>query len=177
MSTHKLEDADLRFEPISIPSDAFDPGDIDYSDPVAVKAALEQTTVGCLFTDQGLASICRQGHARELFATSAPKDANDPHLVSLRDWIEPSVGHLWEVDDLELRALLIIATAVHGTDEARRKLIVSVKDAGIFSVLAQANLREPEPTRRRSWPWWYRPWRRYRSPDIMPSLFTLCGEG
>lgn len=154
-----------------IPSDAFVVGDIDFANPVEVKDALARTTFGNLFSDEAVETACRRGTARDLFPNS-PMDEDHPHVQSMRNWVEPSVDNLWAELDLETRALMITSSQVYGTDEDRRALILSVKDAGIFGALAQANLPEPEPTRRRPWPWWYRPWRRNRSSSIWPNLFA-----
>ena len=43
-------------------TDAFLVGDIDFSDPIAVRRELDKTTLsGTLFSDEGIAAACRAG--------------------------------------------------------------------------------------------------------------------
>ncbi|MGY3388759.1 hypothetical protein ACVWW6_001350 [Bradyrhizobium sp. USDA 3311] len=156
------------------PQDAFVPNDIDFSNPVAVKAALTQTTFGHIVPDDTIEAMCRAGIARELFANCG-MDENHPQLVALREWVAPTPDHLWLIDDLELRAFEIIVNRVHGTDPQRRELILSVADSGVFGTLAQANLCEAR-TIAHVRPYWYTPRSRKRSPNVMPSLFTSAEE-
>ncbi|MBX9650569.1 MAG: hypothetical protein K2X57_26340 [Xanthobacteraceae bacterium] len=158
-------------------TDGFVVGDIDFSDPVQVRRALDQTTItGSLFSDEAIAAVCRAGTARELFPNIEPVE--DSYQVrSLRDWIEPDAKAIMEIADLEERAWFIILHAIHGTTEELFRAIATVEDAGIVGALAQANLREPMPRTRRPWPWWYRPRVPQTSPAVGPDLFTMFVGG
>ncbi|MEY9135021.1 hypothetical protein ACVMII_003925 [Bradyrhizobium diazoefficiens] len=160
--------------PLDIPTDAYLPADVDFTDPVAVKTALGNETFGHLLPEETIEAMCKQGLGRELFANCA-KDENHPQLVALREWVDPSPDHLWLIEDLELRAFEIIVNQVHGTDPKRRELILSVEQSGVFGALAQANLREAR-TVARVRPYWYSPRSRKRSPNVMPNLFTPIEE-
>ena len=162
--------------PSIIASDAFVVGDIDFSDPIAVRRELDMTTLnGTMFSDEAVAAACRAGTARDLFPNVEPSE--DSYEVQvLRDWVEPGVKPIMEIADLEERALFIILHAIHGSTKELREAIESVKDAGIFGILAQANLREPMPRTRMGWPWWYRPRSRQTTPQVGPCLFALLGE-
>lgn len=158
---------------LPIPSDEFRPGDIDGSDPVAVKAGLLQTTFGYLVPDATIEVMCRHDRGCDLFGLT---EESDPQFAALKEFVDPGDDWLNDVPELTDRALLILGGHVYATDEARGKVIELVKDAGIFGALAQANLTIPTKATRR-WPWWCRPWRRNSSPSIMPNLFMLFGEG
>jgi hypothetical protein len=157
-------------------TDAFVVGDIDFSDPVQVRRALDQTTItGSLFSDEAIAAACCAGTARRLFPN--PELSEDSYEVqTLRAWIEPDAKSIMAIAELEERAWFIVLHAIHGTTEELRQAIVSVEDAGIIGVLAQANLREPMPRTPKRWPWWYRPRSRQTSPDVGSDLFTQFGE-
>jgi hypothetical protein len=174
MTLSNNEDVGLHLQPLVIPSDAFDPGEIDFSDPIAVKCALEQTTAGCLFTDEAIASMCAQDLARTLFF-NGPMDENHPHVVALRDWVEPTYDHLSEVEDKQLLALLICDGIMYGTTKECQELIKSVEDEGIFGALAQAKLQPPMAIRTKR-PSWYRPFKPSSFRGQTPNLFEAFGE-
>jgi hypothetical protein len=159
-----------------IPSDAFILGENDdLKDPKSVKLLLSKTTFGEIIPDHTIEAMCAAGLAQELFPNGSI-DENHPNARAWLEMVSPTFADLWNEEDLELRARLIIERGVYGIDNASRDLILSVADSGMLGGLAQANLREPEPSRRRPWPWWYRPRSRQMSQITGPNLFKLLGE-
>lgn len=159
------------------PYDSFDPGEIDGYDAAAVKAALYRMhPFADIFSDEGITEQCRLGQGANLLSAFAPHMDNDAELTRLREWIESPISSIQEIVDLEERAWAIVLGSVYATDDSRRALIESVKDAGIIGTLAQANLQAPMQRTRKGWPWWYRPLRPSTARGFMPNLFTVFGE-
>lgn len=158
-----------------IASDGYRPEDSDFVSLPAVKAALKKTTFGHIHPDETVEAMFEAGLARELFPNCAV-DENHPNALAWLDYIEPSFDHLSEVNDKQLLALLICDGFMYGNNRARRELILSVKDEGIFGALAQAKLQPPMTIRSKS-PSWYRPFRPSAFRGQVPNLFTSFAEG
>lgn len=132
--------------------------EIDYFDPAVVRDLV--CTVhpfGELLSYEGIVETCRRGHGRELVRISTPATISEPDEVALAEVFDPSVEWVTSIENLERRAYIILATGFYGIDEAHREAILSVQDAGVVGLLAQANLRPPETKRRKT------PNRRHRS--------------
>ena len=133
-------------------ADVSDQGDIDYSDPVAVRDLICRIhPFGDIFSYEGIVEACRLGRGRELVAIATPPDIPQPDSVPLAEMIDPPAEWVMSNENLKRRASVILATGFYGTDEAHRAAIESVRDAGVVGLLAQANLQPPtKPKRRRS---------------------------
>ena len=170
---------DGEYNPLlDAPSASCDISEIDGYNAAGVKAALHQMhPFAEIFSDEGINEQCRLGQGAKLLSSFAPHAENEAESTRLREWIESPISPIQEIVDPEERAWAIVLGSVYGTDNSRRALIESVKDAGIIGELAQANLQEPMQLRRKGWPWWYRPFRPSAARSFMPNLFTVFGEG
>ena len=171
-------DPSERYGRLDPPSASCDISEIDGYDAAGVKAALCQIhPFAEILSDEGIAEQCRLGRGAQLLSAFTPHVENEAESTRLREWIEGSISPIQEIVDLEERAWAIVLGSVYATDDSRRALIETVKDAGIIGGLAQANLQEPMERRRKGWPWWYRPFRPSAARSFMPNLFTVFGEG
>lgn len=169
----ELRESDAELQPIHsgllIPSDSMDFSTVDGSDPVAVRAALTKCAFGDILLEGGIEAFCLQGMGQVLLPNTIPAQFD----TALIETVDPRIGELEAETDLTMLAILIIVESVTATDERRAALIKSTAKVEIFGALAQAMLTVPEKTKKRGWPWWYKP-RRRAAPNIMPNLF---GEG
>jgi hypothetical protein len=151
-------------------------GALDPFDSASVKALLTRIyPFAEIVSDEGINEQCRLGQGRKLLEAFVPYMNSDAELRRLKDWIEMPISSIEKNPDLESRAWDIVYSPIYGTDEERRKLIESVKDAGLIGALAQAKLREPMTIRTKR-PSWYRPFTPSSFRGTPPNLFTSFGE-
>lgn len=123
---------------------------IDYADPVAVRDLIYQIhPFGELLRFEGIAEVCSHGYGRELIELSTPPDLPDPQEVPIAEVVDPTVDWIMSFENPDRRAYVILVTRFYGIDERHKQAILSVKDAGVVGLLAQANLRPPEKTKYR----------------------------
>ncbi|MGY4155592.1 hypothetical protein ACVINW_001434 [Bradyrhizobium sp. USDA 4461] len=124
--------------------------EINYADPIAVRDLIRQVhPFGELLRYEGIAEACYLGHGRELVGLSTPPVIPEPDEIALAEVINPSVEWIMSIENDERRAYVILATRFYGIDESHKEAILSVQDAGVVGLLAQANLRPPEKAKRR----------------------------
>lgn len=124
--------------------------EIDYTDPAAVRDLICRThPFGELLRYEGIVEACRRGRGRELVELSTPPNLPDQEQVALAEVVDPSVDWIMGFESLERRAYVILVTGFFGIDELHREAILSVRNAGVVGLLAQANLLPPEKPKRR----------------------------
>ncbi|WP_038384408.1 hypothetical protein [Bradyrhizobium elkanii] len=124
--------------------------EIDFFDPAVVQDLICQASpFGDLLRYEGIEEACRRGLGRKLVEICTPTNIPEQDEVALAEMIDPPVEWVMSIGNLEHRAYVILATGFYGTDECHRQAILSVEDAGVVGLLAQANLRPPEKIKRR----------------------------
>jgi hypothetical protein len=163
--------------PLSLSEIASAIADIDPFNSASVKALLARIyPFADILSDAGIDEQCRLGRGRDLLAALAPNMSSDAELKRLSDWIDTPIASIKDNPDPESRAWEIVCNPIYGTDEERRELIESVKDAGLIGALAQAKLQPPMTIRTKR-PSWYRPFKPSSFRGTLPNLFASFGEG
>ena len=137
--------------------------------------AIQKTLVGEFIVREGFHQFFEAGGVRDLFLADL-NDAETSQQSSVwMEMLDADITKLEKLESLEEVAFAIIFTPIYGTDDRRRKLILSVADVEYWGWMAQAFLAPPMPQVKRPWPWWYRPWKKPDGSRFMPNLFVLFG--
>lgn len=99
---------------------------VDGSDPVAIRAALNNEVFGDLISDEGVAEICRLGRGHELLS---PRYATFRYGIDKVTYpcvlLAPTIEELEALEDKEQLALIIRDLNIRGTSPRIKALILS----------------------------------------------------
>jgi hypothetical protein len=116
---------------------------VDYSDPVALHAAIRRVhPFGEILRFEGIVEVCQRGQGHALLQLMTP--GVEPHFdtISIKE-VVPTIEFIASYVDLQARAEAICRTGFFGTCPTSRALIEEVADAGPLGIIAQSYLHPP----------------------------------